>query len=129
MPYGSMYIDTLQGSTSNTAPVFRDGNSVEIGQLCKAWCNYSSAPTNNSSFNISSITKVATGDFVFYFTTNMASNMYAYTDGGYNTASSDGGWNSIYYGMTVTSSAFRARTYNIAGSPYDHTYAYFAVFR
>ena len=37
MAYGTIYSDTIQGSTANTAPVFNDGNSREIGQLCKAW--------------------------------------------------------------------------------------------
>jgi|LakMenEpi03Aug12_release.lakeMendotaPanAssembly.Ray.scaffolds.fasta_scaffold1895652_1 hypothetical protein len=126
---GTVKASVLQHDVSGVAPVIRDGAGTEIGQICKGWGNYSSSPTMNSSFNISSITKVSTGDFYFNFTTSMSSSFYSYTEGGYNTASSDGGWNAIYYGMTVTSSAFRVRTYNIAGSPYDHTYAYFAVFR
>ena len=65
MAYGTIYSDTIQGSTANTAPVFKDGNTVEIGQLCKAWVNFdgTSGGSVRASFNTSSKTRNGTGDW------------------------------------------------------------------
>ena len=73
MAYGTIYSDTVQGSTANTAPVFKDGNTVEIGQLCKSWINYngtSGSVSTRASFNISSLTRSGTG--TYYVITNIA---------------------------------------------------------
>ena len=74
MPYGIIAADTLQSSTANTAPVFRDGNSTEIGRLCRAFIYFTvsgSTPTTASFFNISSVTYVSAGRYTLAFTANM----------------------------------------------------------
>lgn len=78
MPYGTIAADTVQSSTANTAPVFRDGNSAEIGRPVRAWCNYAgSTQVVNSSFNISSVTRASTGVYNCYYSINMPSSAYA----------------------------------------------------
>ena len=73
MAYGTIYSDTIQGSTANTAPVFKDGNSVEIGQFVKSWFNYNgSTPAVGASFNVSSITRTGTGQYYSTCSTSMA---------------------------------------------------------
>lgn len=130
MPYGSIYSDVVQGSTAATAPVFNDGNGTQIGQLTKSWCNYSTTtPTNNGSFNVSSLVKNTTGDITFSFTTALASSVFSYGDGGYNTGSGEGSWNPIKSATAPTASAFRVQCYNSAGSAQEQPYAYFAIFR
>jgi hypothetical protein len=71
MPYGTIYSDTVQGSIAATAPVFKDGNSVEIGQLCKSWTRFhmdTGSVVVKGSFNTSSVTKVTTGVFAGAYT-------------------------------------------------------------
>lgn len=114
---------TGQSGTTVTGP------QVVYG-VAKAWCNYTPAsPTNNGSFNISSLTRVNTGLITFNMTSALSSSSFAYCDGGYNTGNSDGGWNSIRSGYTLSSSTFTVQDFSIAGGAQDQTYAYFAVFR
>ncbi len=79
MPYGTILADTLQSSTAGTAPVFKDGGSAEIGQLCKAWVQFtgSGAATINASFNVSSVTYSTTGTYIVNFTTPFADAKYS----------------------------------------------------
>lgn len=83
MPYGSMLVDSLQSSTSNTAPVIYDGNSREIGRFSRGLVNYSSSgQTIRSSFNISSVTRNATGDTTQTFTVNFGDANYVFSVAG-----------------------------------------------
>jgi hypothetical protein len=70
---GTMVVDTLQSSLS-TPPVFKNTSGTEVGQLCRAWINFDASttpPTIRTSFNISSISRLATGRFQISFTTAM----------------------------------------------------------
>lgn len=73
MAYGNLLADVVQGSTSSTPPVFRDGSGVEIGRLCRAWVNFdgTSGASIRSSFNVSSVTYIATGKYTINFSTAM----------------------------------------------------------
>ena len=73
MPYGDLLADVVQGSTANTPPVFKDGNGTAIGTLCRAWVNFNGTGTVaiRASFNVSSITDNATGDYTINFTNAM----------------------------------------------------------
>ena len=67
-------VDNIQ--SSNTSPsVFRNVNGTEIGQLCRAWCNFngvSGSVAVRASFNISSVTRGGTaGYYLVGFTTSM----------------------------------------------------------
>jgi hypothetical protein len=69
----------VQGSTANTPPVFKDGNSTEIGTLCRAWVNFNGTGTVaiRASFNVSSITDNGTGDYTVNFTNAMPDANYS----------------------------------------------------
>lgn len=78
MPYGTIYSDTVQSSTANTPAAFYDGNSREIGRLCRGFLNFNggSPPTVVASLNISSLTYTGAG----LYTANFS---FAYQDAGY----------------------------------------------
>ena len=78
MPYGNLLADVVQGSTANTPPVFKDGNSTEVGTLCRAWVNFNGTGTVaiRASFNVSSITDNATGNYTVNFTNAMPDTNY-----------------------------------------------------
>lgn len=71
MPYGTLAADTIQSSTSGTPPQFNDGNGTQVGTLCRAWVNFNSAATILGSFNVSSVTKISTGQYKVTFTNPM----------------------------------------------------------
>lgn len=74
---GTLTATTIQNDTSSP-PTFRN-STVEIGQLCRAWVNFTgSTGAVNSSFNISSITRNAAGDYTFNFTTAMPNANYCF---------------------------------------------------
>ena len=92
MAYGTIYSDTIQGSTANTAPVFKDGNTVEIGQLCRHWVRFDgSAVTVKASFNNSSMTRRNSGRYTLTTTLAFADSLYAAIQGfpGYEGATED----------------------------------------
>ena len=76
MAYGTILADVHQSSTAGTPPVFNDGSGNQVGTLCRAWVAYSTA-TVSASFNVSSITANATGDYTINFTTAMPDTNYA----------------------------------------------------
>jgi hypothetical protein len=76
MAYGTILADVYQSSTAGTPPVFNDGSGNQVGTLCRAWVAYSTA-TVSASFNVSSITANATGDYTINFTTAMPDTNYA----------------------------------------------------
>lgn len=131
MAYGSMLADTLQSSTAGVAPVFKDGGSTEVGQLCKAWLNYKGTATVSirSSFNVSSVTVNGTGDYTVNFTNAMTDANYApmVTLGNYFTVGQSGGG---YSEATRLAASFRVRTLNATQSGTQDTESiYIAVFR
>lgn len=81
MPYGTLGLDVLQSSTAGTPPQFNDGNGTQVGTLCRAWVNFNSSSgsscVTNASFNVTSVTYNATGDYTVNFTTAMTDTNYA----------------------------------------------------
>ena len=68
---GQLTIDTLKASSG----VLATQNGMT--GICKAWVNYNaSAQTVTSSFNVSSITYNATGDYTLNFATSMTDANY-----------------------------------------------------
>lgn len=65
-------------STAGTPPQFNDINGTQIGTLSRAWANLNGAtPALRASFNISSLTKNATGDWTLTFTNSFIDASYA----------------------------------------------------
>ena len=128
MAYGNILADVVQSSTTGTAPVFKDGNSTEVGTLCRAWVNYNMATsTKNGSFNVSSVTKNGTGDGTINFITAMPDTNYAaiFTSSGYNAYPALGPSDTS---TSITTTSIRAR-YLSSGSAYDTPFFEVAIFR
>ena len=138
MAYGTMLADTFQSSTANTAPVIKDGNSAEIGQVCKAWINFdgtlSTPIAARASFNMSSVTKNGTGDYTVNFTISMAdanhSPMYV---SGRGDATNNYGFQiypSATYGSAMTALTVRVVSYiQSTSAAKDGLYNNLSVFR
>jgi len=60
-------------STSTTAPTtFQNSAGTEIGTLCRAWVNFNGATgAIRNNFNVTSVTRNATGSYTINFTTAM----------------------------------------------------------
>ena len=98
-------------------------------QLCKAWVNFAGASgTINSSFNVSSVTRTATGTYTIAFTTAMSSANYVWSGDAYNSGGSGIG---IVF-VNNTNSAPTASNLYIStgdtGSKYDCTSVGVSVF-
>lgn len=91
MAYGTLAVDTVQSSTANTPVQFNDGNGTQVGTLCRAWANWTTAGAINASFNVSSITKNSTGSYTLNFTNAMPDTNYAVTSAG-STSATINGW-------------------------------------
>ena len=69
-------------SLSSTAPVFQNSSGTEKGTLCLVWCNWNGASAASSairdSFNVSSLTDVASGKWQVNFSNAMPNNDYAF---------------------------------------------------
>lgn len=92
MPYGNINADVLQSSTTGTPPVFKDGSSNQIGTLCRAWVNFdgSTSPgTIRAAFNVSSVTRSATGQFTVNFVTAFTDANYSFSMHCIDTAGTD----------------------------------------
>lgn len=103
---GTVTASIVKNDTTSP-PAFQNSAGTEIGKLASAWVRFGvsgTTPTITSSFNVSSVTYVATGQFTINFTTAMPNTSYtAVTGGSINTA------NTIFtYGVIFAQ----------AGSPY-----------
>jgi hypothetical protein len=134
MPYGNLLADVVQGSTANTPPVFKDGNSTEIGTLCRAWVNFNGTGTVaiRASFNVSSITDNGTGDYTVNFTNAMPDTNYSVVSIADNIASNAASTimmiNSAGTPYQTTSVKLLGKASNGAGT-YDAAFINVAIFR
>ena len=100
---GTLKVDTIQSSASATPPVFKDSTGTEMGQLCRAWVNFNGVTTTTvrAAFNVSSVTRNATGDYTVNFTTALADANYAYTVGSVGFAAGQTGIITSLYGSVT----------------------------
>jgi hypothetical protein len=131
---GTVTASVLKNDTTSP-PAFQNSAGTEVGQLVRAWVNFNgttSPGTIRAAFNVSSVTKNATGDYTVNFTNALADANYSvlgtceYTLGG---GSQDV---TVNPGTAPTSSA--VRMYVSAGASgafvtYDSTRVYVAIFR
>ena len=66
---------TIVANTINTDTGLFSTNNAYLG-IAKAWVSFTGATTINGSFNVSSITNNATGDYTVNFTTAMPNANY-----------------------------------------------------
>lgn len=126
MAYGDLLADKVQSSTAGTPPAFYDGNSTQIGTLCRAWVNFNGVTTATirASFNVSSVTRTSLGSYTVNFTTAMP-------DANYSVFFSGGGGNGRAWSNAAASNltTSTAGTYSLASTFYDVDSASVAVFR
>jgi hypothetical protein len=122
MAYGTLKADVIQSDTAGTPPQFNDGNSTQIGTLCRAWVNFDGTGTVaiRASFNVSSITDNGTGDYTVNFSNAMPDANYTFlafcktSSGAQNRTAFANGDN----GNTGQSaSGYRFYTTTLAGTP------------
>lgn len=78
---GQITAATLDSGTASTAPTFK-ASGTEIGKLARAWVSYNgTTQTVNNSFNVSSITRNAAGDYTINFTTALPNANYSVSFG------------------------------------------------
>ena len=111
-----VFIDTIQSRTTGVAPVFEDDAGREVGQLSKTWVNFNGTGTIaiRDSFNVSSLTDNAAGDYTVNFTNNMANANYCAVTTCSRTV--EGGQVSVASLANITISSYRFITMNGDGS-------------
>lgn len=123
MSYGSGLMDVVQSSTTGTPTQFNDGSGTQIGTLCRAWVKFNgTAGTLTTSFNVSSITKNSTGNWLVNFTNAMPDANYS---GSFcvNTASNIA---NFYLPQTTN---IQVLNYTTGGIPSDATICVLTIFR
>ena len=69
---------TIKSAAVNTPTVFQDSAGTQVGTLCRAWVNFNGVTTATirASFNVSSVTRNATGDYTINFATAFSDTNY-----------------------------------------------------
>ena len=127
MAYGQANVDTIQSSTAGTPPVFKDGNSNQIGTLCRAWVNFNGVTTATirASFNVSSVTRNSTGNYTVSFTNALPDANYSAVITSSSPATVIG---ISWLGATPTTSALTFNVYNLSSAATDVSYSNVAIF-
>lgn len=120
---GTLTISTLSDGTNSTSST----NCIQGS--AKAWVNFNgttSPATILASYNVSSVSKTATGDWTVNFTNAMSSSSFATAC----CAGHSGGALSTFMSVnSQTTSTVRVQNYNSGGTLYDDTNCSVTVFR
>ena len=125
----------IESKAANTPPVIKDLNGTECGTFCRAWVNFdgsAGAVSVRGSFNVSSVTENATGDYTINFTTAMSDANYAVTTLGHTKISSAQDQRVLGFdeGNTYSTTAVQiTNRYYTGASLLGCTHASVAVFR
>lgn len=126
---GTLVVDTVKSSTTSP-PVVQNTNGTEIGQFVRAWVNFNGVTTASirAAFNVSSVTKTATGIYTVTFTNALPDTNYAVLGSARITGAS-----SIFMPypdniLTTTSVSVHSLVSN-TGSGADGAYVYVGIFR
>jgi hypothetical protein len=140
---GSVNTAVLQSFTSATPTIFRDGAGTEIGRICRAWLSWSSngrtdtsqssgTPVVRASFNISSVTYNAVGNFTTNFTNSFSDANFCCV----NSASSTGGYSVSFASVngynrqgSISASAIQSYIHNNGNGTTEEPYIYQAFYR
>ena len=103
-------------NTGSGAPTFKNSSGTEIGQLAKAWVNFNgkNTPSIRDSFNVSSLTDIATAEYDVNFSTNFANTNYCVASHG--RADSAGGARIVIGKGTPATNKYRLQTRNASNS-------------
>ena len=131
---GTIVADTIQDGAGNSTAM-----DNAIYGSAKAWVNFVGATAvKNASYNVSSVTRNAAGDYTVNFTNAFADAFYTTNvNGGANTGGSWYGFcvpnaqagSSYYQAPTTSSFRFITSTTSTAGSNGDPLYVSVACFR
>lgn len=103
--------------------------TTEQKQIAKAWVNFDGtgtigqAQTIRSSYNVSSVTKNAVGDYTVNFATPMSDANYAYALSGSQTGADSSNMNP----HTLATGTFRFQTFNFDAIPAARDYDFASV--
>jgi hypothetical protein len=120
---GSLVISTLNNDTG----VLATQNGMT--GIAKAWVNFagSTGTINGTSFNVSSVTRSSTGNYIVNFTTAMPNANYAVA-GSCGSGGSVAGILFANYQLAPTTTACTIITLSFAGAVTDYTYTSLTVF-
>jgi len=109
--------------TSNgTTWVSSTPTAVNTAQLAKAWVSFAGATgTINGSFNVSSVTRSSTGNYVINFTTALPNANYSFALSAFN-GDSGNVYHHAGYVSPPSTTQFNTYVYNFGGSPSDVAY-------
>ena len=101
----------IQSKAANTPPVIKDLNGTECGEFCRARICFNGSGTvaDRSSFNISSITDNAQGDYTLFFSNAMSNNDYTVV-GSSGLSSDNTAFTSVYIHASTTSPYYQEPT-------------------
>lgn len=119
---GTLTISTLSDGTNSTSAT----NCIQGS--AKAWVNYSgTTQTIRASYNVSSITRVATGEYAVNFTNAFADTNYTVAMGGITSTGGGGRFTNGPINAAPTTSAFRiyCSQSGVGAVDYDYFYAQF----
>lgn len=128
--------DSLQSTDANP-PVIKNSSGVEVGQTCRAWVNINGAsgasPVVRSSFNVSSVTRNATGHYTIALANALPDTNYCavVSTGRLSSSSQDIRANLADGALDFTTSSLAIKTYAVASSTTaaDGTPINVAIFR
>lgn len=126
MAYGTLNSDIVQSSTAGTPPAFYDGNSTQIGTLCRAWVNFNGVTTATvrASFNVSSVTRTGVGAYTVAFSNALPSANYTFNTTTQSTVSGS----ALTRWVSQSTTAYSLVTTDAAGVASDFTYVTMAFF-
>lgn len=116
-------------SASSSAPtIFANSAGTQIGTLCRAWVQFAGASgTIAASFNVSSVTRNGTGDYVVNFTNALVDNKYSGFVSG-NSTSSGQDYNAFGRLQNLQTTSAGVRT-GYTAAAYDNNATSVAIFR
>lgn len=127
---GTVKASVIQHDVSGAPTVFRDGAGNEVGQLSKSWIGFDGgASTVFSSFNISSMTKTATGQYTVNLTRAMSDSLYSILSNGSNSGNGNSYMSLRGASNVITASSYMLTGCNGANAITDMTWAYASIFR
>ena len=127
-------VTQINSSSSNTPTVFGDSAGTQVGTVCRAWVQFvGSTGVKNGTFNVSSVTRSATGQYLLAFVNAMPNINYSVTVGSANASTSNQGFVQIFSNagtiVAPTTSGFYLSSTNASASAYsDLAYICLAVF-
>jgi hypothetical protein len=118
----------LKNGVANTPPTIQDSAGTQIGTFCRAWVNFNGTGTVaiRASFNVSSITDSAIGDYTVNFTTAMPDANYSFVSSAFRTSDETFVGRA---GAAPTTTTTRLLAFNRGGATVDPDYFLVSVFR